>query len=37
MIISSNTKQSFASTTGIKVTQNSSSSTNQSKNTEATM
>ncbi|EFU70911.1 conserved hypothetical protein [Aliarcobacter butzleri JV22] len=35
MIISSNTKQSFVSTTGIKVTQNNSS-TNQSKNTEAT-
>ncbi|MDN5104838.1 DUF4885 family protein [Aliarcobacter butzleri] len=36
MIISSNTKQSFASTSEIKVTQNNSSSTNQSKNTEAT-
>ncbi|MCT7587457.1 DUF4885 domain-containing protein [Aliarcobacter butzleri] len=36
MIISSNTKQSFSSTSGIKVTQNNSSSTNQSKNTEAT-
>ena len=35
MIISSNTKQSFSSTSGIKVTQNNSS-TNQSKNTEAT-
>jgi len=36
MIISSNAKQSFSSTTGIKVTQNNSSSTNQSKNTGAT-
>ncbi len=35
MIISSNTKQSFSSTSGIKVTQNNTS-TNQSKNTEAT-
>ncbi|MCT7622135.1 hypothetical protein [Aliarcobacter butzleri] len=35
MIISSNTKQSFSSTSGIKVTQNNTS-TNQSKNIEAT-
>ncbi|WP_152020760.1 DUF4885 family protein [Aliarcobacter butzleri] len=35
MIISSNTKQSFSSTNGIKVTQNNTS-TNQSKNIEAT-
>lgn len=36
MLISSNTKQSFSSTSGIKVTENNGSSTNQSKNTEAT-